>query len=100
MDEAYKYAKEALSLHIYGMELDDDEIPKPSVTLDPADVAGCIVCPITIFPDVVKNELDHKRVKTNVTIPYWLKEIAEKQHINYSRLLETALMDYLQITKR
>ena len=48
---------------------------------------------------MVKNELDNRRVKTNVTIPAWLKEIAEKEDVNYSRLLEIALVDYLGIQR-
>lgn len=51
------------------------------------------------FPDVVRNEMDNKRVKTNVTIPAWLKEIAEERGVNYSRLLETALIEYLGIKR-
>ena len=42
---------------------------------------------------------DNERVKTNITLPAWLKRIAEEQKVNYSRLLETALIDYLQIPK-
>ena len=39
--------------------------------------------------------MDNKRVKTNITLPAWLKRIAEEHCVNYSRILETALMDYL-----
>lgn len=53
-----------------------------------------MVSPITVFPDLVKNEIDNRRVKTNCTIPAWLKELAEQSGINYSQLLECALLDY------
>jgi len=33
---------------------------------------------ISVFPDMVKNVLDGKRVKTNTTIPQWLKDMADK----------------------
>jgi len=42
---------------------------------------------------------DNERIKTNITLPAWLKRIAEEHKINYSRLLEAALIDYLQIPK-
>lgn len=98
-EEAQREAADALGLHIYGMEKDGDSIPEPSkvVKVDPDTVPGYLIAPIVIFPDMVKNELDNKRVKTNVTLPAWLKEAAEQEGVNYSRVLETALYDYLCI---
>ena len=98
-EEAQKEAVDALGLHIYGMEKDEDEIPVPSKIphVDPETIAGYIVSPVTIFPDLVRNELDNRSVKTNLTIPAWLKEIAEAQGVNYSKVLQIALMDYLGI---
>lgn len=97
LDEAQKNAKEALELHVYGIEKDNEELTLPSETLSKEDTEGCIVLPVTIFPDLVANEMDNRRVKTNVTIPSWLKEIAEKSNVNYSKLLEFALIEYLNI---
>lgn len=97
--EAQEMAKEALGLHLYGMELDCDIIPKPSEDIDNEneDIKGCVIVPVTVYPEIVKNEMDNKRVKTNVTLPRWLKAIAEKESVNYSRLLENALLEYLNI---
>ena len=98
-EEAHKNAAEALGLHIYGMEKDGDGIPVPSKTpkVDPDTAQGYLVSPITVFPNLVKNELDNRAVKTNLTIPAWLKEMAEKEGVNYSKLFQTALIDYLGI---
>lgn len=78
LEEAQNHAQDALGLHLYGMEKDRDEIPVPSKTpqIDREIAAGYIVCPITVFPDIVRTELDNKAVRTNLTIPAWLKEIA------------------------
>ncbi len=99
-EEAQRKAADALGLHIYGMEKDGDPIPKPSKApeIAPKIAPGYLVSPVVIFPDMVKNELDNKRVKTNITLPAWLKEAAEQKGVNYSRLLETALLDYLNIS--
>lgn len=94
-ESARKMAEEAVGLHVYAMECDGEPAPKASKILAPEDTQGCLVSPITIFPDLVKNEMDNKRVKTNITLPAWLKRIAEEHCVNYSRILETALMDYL-----
>lgn len=96
-EEARKMAEEAVGLHIYTLECDGEEAPEASETISPEDAQGCLVCPVTIFPDLIKNEMDNKRVKTNITLPVWLKRIAEERSVNYSRVLETALMDYLGI---
>jgi len=101
LEEVEKNAKEALELHIYGMEKDGDILPTPSKIVDEEHIQdGCIVLMISVFPDMVKNILDSKRVKTNTTIPQWLKDMAEKQGANYSQLLEYALMEYLGISQK
>lgn len=98
-EEAQKQATDALGLHLYGMEKDGDPIPAPSKVLqtDPETAGRYLVSPISVFPDIVRNELDNRAVKTNLTIPAWLKEIAEAQGVNYSKVLQAALMDYLGI---
>jgi hypothetical protein len=84
-------AVEALGLHIYEMERDGDVLP--SATVPPfEEMPDCgIVMPITIFPDILKNELANRAVKTNITLPSWLKDWAGTQGINLSQTLQTTL---------
>jgi predicted RNase H-like HicB family nuclease len=98
---AYKMAEEALGLHLYGIEKDGAPFPAHSETLaiEPETAPGYLVSPITVYPDIVKNELNNKAVKTNVTIPAWLKELAEERGVKYSEVFEAALMDYLGVGK-
>jgi len=98
-EEAQKQAADALGLHLYGMEKDGDEIPTPSKVpqVDTETAPGYIISPVSVFPSIVRNELDNRAVKTNLTIPAWLKEIAEAQGVNYSKIFQSALMDYLGI---
>ena len=95
--EAQQMAAEAASLHVYGMECDGEEIPTPSVSLPQEVTDGMVIMPITIHPDLYRIKRDNERIKTNITLPAWLKRIAEERKVNYSRLLESALIDYLQI---
>ncbi len=97
--EAEQMAAEAAELHVYGMEKDGEAIPEPSTSLSPEVTAGMVVMPVTLHPDMYRLKRDNERVKTNTTLPAWLKRIAEEQKVNYSRLLEAALLDYLQIPK-
>lgn len=84
------------------MEKDGDELPSPSKNpeLDPHTAQGSIVTPISVFPGMIKNELDNRAVKTNLTIPAWLKDIAEEQGVNYSKILKAALIEYLEIDEQ
>lgn len=95
--DAEKSAEEALSLHIYGLERGGETAPAPSKSpaIDPETESGYLVSFVTVYPDVVKNELDNRRIKTTISLPAWLKDIAEDRGVNYSRVLETALKDYL-----
>jgi predicted RNase H-like HicB family nuclease len=97
-DHALKMAKEALALHIYGLEKDGEVLPKRTDMI-PQTGPRDMVVPVSIFPDMVKEELDNRREKTTITLPYWLKSAAEKEGVNFSRLLETALKETLEIER-
>ena len=101
-ETAQAAAADALGLHLYGMEKDGDAVPAPSKNpvIDPDTVPGYLVSPIIVFPDIVKNDLDNRAVKTNLTIPAWLKELAEERKVNYSKVFQAALMDYLNVTEQ
>lgn len=78
IEDARKNATEALELHFYGIEKEKEIIPEASQDIDRKDLnEKDIIVAIDIFPDIVRDEMDNRRVKTNVTIPAWLKEIAE-----------------------
>lgn len=95
LSEAQRNAQDALGLHLYGMEKDGDQIPAPSDVpeIDPETAPGYLVCPVTVFPSLVRDELDNRRVKTNVTIPAWVRELALEKGLNCSKLLEEAILD-------
>lgn len=100
LEEAQRMATEAASLHIYGMENDSEEIPTPSLELSKEDTEGNLVMPINIYPELFRAQKDNERVKTNITLPAWLKRIAEAENVNFSRVLEGALVDYLKTPKK
>jgi predicted RNase H-like HicB family nuclease len=93
-DHALAMAREALSLHIYGLEKDGDPLPERTDRL-PDTGHGDLIVPVTVYPDMVKTKLDNRAVRTNVTLPAWLKELAEERKVNYSQVLETALKELL-----
>ncbi len=96
-EEAVKMAREALDLHIYGMREDGIDIPEPSdlSAFSRKETEGKIVVPISADPEVFRYEAENRRVKTNCTIPKWLKKAAEEKELNFSRLLERAVRQEL-----
>lgn len=94
IENAQYMAKEALELHIYGMEKDGEKVPEPVKKIDTLP-AGCIVTAVSILPDMVRDEMDNRRVKTTIALPAYLKERAEQEGINFSRVLETSLKEIL-----
>jgi predicted RNase H-like HicB family nuclease len=87
-ERALHMAKEALSLHVYGMKQDGEPLPERTDKV-PETSAGDVVVPVSIYPDMVKEQLDNRREKTTVTIPPGLKEAATAEELNYSRLLRS-----------
>ncbi|HWR31842.1 MAG TPA: type II toxin-antitoxin system HicB family antitoxin [Negativicutes bacterium] len=96
-EEATRMAEEALGLHLWGMEKDNEEIFSPTQPPFEGVPSGAIIAAVTVFPDLVKNEMDNRAMKTNVTIPAWLKEMAEREKINFSQVLQTALKERLRV---
>lgn len=99
-ENAQVMAVEALGLHLWGIEKDGEPIPVPTSPPFLDIPEGSVVAPVTVFPEIVKNEMDNKAVKTNITLPSWLKELAEKQQVNFSQVMQSALKEYLGISNR
>lgn len=92
MDEAYQMATEALGLMISYLRDDKQELPKPS---NPTDIEvkenQAIVIIELDYADYLKKH-ESKAVKKTLTIPSWLNEEATGAGINFSQLLQEALM--------
>lgn len=96
-EEAMDGAQEALGLHLWGMEDDGDDIPTPGAPPFEDVPSGAVLAAVTVFPDMVRNEMENRAVRTNVSIPAWLKTASEVAGLNYSQVLQSALMDCLGV---
>ena len=94
-DDALKMAKEALGLHLWGMETDGETIPAPSQPPYADMPQDSILCAVDVYPDLVRREMNNRTVRTNVTLPAWLKSAAEAAGLNYSQVLQAALAERL-----
>lgn len=100
LEEAYGMAKEALELHLYGMEEDEDNIPEPTKPNKIIINKDSFLSLIEAWMPLVRNEMSNKAVKKTLTIPKWLNDEAEKNKVNFSQLLQSSLKDYLGISER
>ncbi|AYO30245.1 type II toxin-antitoxin system HicB family antitoxin [Biomaibacter acetigenes] len=100
MDEAVKNAKEALALHLFGMEEDGIDIPSPSSINNLKLDSNEIPLLVEVYMPLYRNAIESSTVKTTVTMPQWLKALAEKKNVNFSQLLQSALKEHLGIHDR
>lgn len=99
VQEAFSSATEALSLHLYGMEEDNDVIPEPSSLTDLQSKIkeNQVLILIEVWMPVFRDKMDNKATSTTVTIPRWLKTLAEKEKINFSYELQDTLKNKLGV---
>lgn len=94
-EEARAMAAEAASLYLYTLEEDGGPIPKASMNVRTEGEE--MIVPITVWMTPFRDEMKNRAVKKTLTIPAWLNEAAERSHVNYSQILQSALKDYLGV---
>lgn len=93
--EAMEMARDAIG--VLGIDLEDSgkKLPEPySAKIDAKK--GDIVTLVDIDFTEYRRRLENKAVRKNVTIPYRLSVEADKEDINYSRVLAEALENILK----
>ncbi len=96
-EEAFRNAKEALGLHLYGMERDNDLIPEPTPVAQLTPDEGGVVVLVEVFMPSVRERINNRSVNRTVTLPAWLNAAALEKNINFSQLLQDALKQQLHI---
>ncbi|MEW9702808.1 type II toxin-antitoxin system HicB family antitoxin [Paenibacillus sp. SI8] len=100
LEEALSMAKEALGLHLYGMEEDKDEIPTPSSPGSLHPVEGGFYTLIEVRTGLIRDKQLNRSVTKNVTLPRWLEMEATAAQLNYSQVLQHALKQELGIVEK
>ena len=96
--DAMEMARDAIGL--MGIDLMDEGkvLPEPNIAGINAAKEDIVTLVDVDFVEY-RRKVDNKAVKKNCTIPYWMNVEAEKAGINYSKLLQDAIMSVLGITK-
>lgn len=93
IDGALAMAREALELHLYGMEEDGEAIPEPTPPDRIAVDAPAFSSLVEVWMLLVRDEMANRAVKKTLTIPKWLNDLADEHDVNYSRVLQEALKE-------
>ena len=96
-EEAVKNAKEALGLHLWGMEKDNDFIPEPTSIDKISFDKDSLPLLVEVFMPPVRERINNRSVNRTVTLPAWLNAAALEQNINFSQILQDALKQQLHL---
>lgn len=94
LPEAMENSKEAMGLFL------EDLTEFPTCTTDIKSIKledNQIISFVSIDLEEHKRKYNNKSVKKTLSIPAWLNTVAERENVNFSQILQTALKDYLKI---
>jgi len=97
LEEAIEMGRDALGLYIYSLEEEKAHIPTPSKPEQIQTNPGQFVTLIDVDMIEYRKKHDNRAVKKTLTIPVWLNTIAEKNNVNFSQLLQNALIEHLHL---
>lgn len=95
--DCLEMARDALCLWAV-TEMDEGRtVPEPSDLASIEAPEGSIVTLIDVDFDEYRRSISNRAIRKNCTIPSWLNEAAEKQGINFSAVLQRALIEQLGV---
>ena len=96
MQQAYERAVDALGLAIVSRKEEKEEIPNPTEVTKLKEEDGMVVI---IGFDMVAYQKKHnsRAVKKTLSIPEWLNEEAMEMGVNFSQVLQEALLNKLNM---
>lgn len=106
MAEAMEMARDAIGLKGIDYIKDSKPLPEPSNTTkvlqkakeeadEEFDYSDGVLTLVDVDFEEYRKRMRNRAVKKNCTIPYWMSEEADKRGVNYSRLLQEALLAFL-----
>lgn len=97
LEQAIEMGIDAASGWILGELEDGEQIPRASAYSEITAENGCMVNMLLLDLDAYEEKYGEKAVRKNLTIPAWLNTFAEKNNINFSKLLQDTLFSMAQI---
>lgn len=94
--DAIYMARDAIGL--MGIDLEDEgkTLPEPGTVKAEKELDDDIITLVDVDFAEYRKRVDNKAVKKNCTIPYWLSVEADKNSINYSKVLQEGLIKLIE----
>jgi len=99
LQDAIYMAKDLLCMCLYQMERDGKPIPIATPPQDIRTADGEFISVLDVDTDFYRRFNANKAVRKTLTIPSWLNAEAEKAHVNFSSVLQSALKEHLKIAE-
>ena len=96
--DAMAMARDAIGIMGIDMEDEGKTLPVPGSVKFEATEKDIVTLVDVDFVEY-RRRVDNRAVKKNCTIPYWLSVAADKAGINYSRVLQDAIIALLGVKK-
>ncbi len=98
LKDALFMAEDVLAFYLYDEERDGKTIPAASQAKDVSVKEGEFVNYIACDTIEYAKMHNSKAVKKTLTIPQWLNEAATRKNINFSQVLQEALMEKVNMS--
>lgn len=97
--DALNMAKDALGGRLWCLEADGEEIPAstPLREVEAAENEQAVL--VEVFMPSIRMAQENKAVNRTVTLPAWLNAAALEKNVNFSQVLQTALIQQLNADK-
>ena len=96
LQDGLEMARDVLALVLYGYEKEGKEIPKPTernkIRVEKGEFVNYVMCDTMEY----RKRFNNKAVKKTLTLPEWLNEEAMALEINFSQVLQEALLTKLK----
>lgn len=99
-NDALLSARELLGCALYGMEEDNEEIPTPTPLSHITTAENERAVLVDVYMPSIRMAKVNRSVNRTVTLPAWLNAAALERNINFSQVLQEALMTKIQANKR
>jgi len=94
---AIEMARDAIAMWSLCELEDGRELPTPSDVAAIPIVEGDIITLVDVDIEAYRRKHETRTVRKNLTIPHWLNEKAEQHQVNFSKILQDALVQHLGI---
>jgi len=98
--EALQMARDALGGRLWCMEDDGETFPEPTSISDIAIEPNECVVLVDVYLPAVRLAQENRAVTKTVTIPAWLNAESIRVGVNFSQVLQAALVSQLGVSRR